>query len=79
MVFCSGDEGRVKPDPAAFNITLKRLGVLPFEAVFIDDTDGHVKAARKLGIHGILFTTAEALALELKDLLSLNRNPPQDK
>ena len=74
-VFCSGDEGLVKPDPAVFNITLKRLVVLPHEAVFIDDTDGHVKVAGKLGIHGILFTTAEALALELNDLLSLNRNP----
>lgn len=76
VVFCSGDEGRVKPDPAAFNITLNRLGVLPSEAVFIDDTAGHVAAARKLGIHGILFTTAEALVLELNDLLAQQTSPP---
>jgi putative hydrolase of the HAD superfamily len=70
VVFCSGDEGVVKPDPAAFQITLERLGVAPEEAVFIDDTPGHVEAARALGLHGIVFTTAEALSDELDALLT---------
>jgi epoxide hydrolase-like predicted phosphatase len=70
VVFCSGDEGVTKPDPAAFALTLKRLGVAPEEAVFIDDTPGHVEAARALGLHGIHFTTAEALADQLDDLLA---------
>ncbi len=69
VVFCSGDEGVVKPDPAAFEITLERLGVVPEKAVFVDDTRGHVEAARSLGIRGILFTSAEALASRLDDLL----------
>jgi len=70
VVFCSGDEGVVKPDPAAFERTLKRLGVAPEEAVFIDDSPGHVEAAQALGLHGIHFTTAEALARQLDDLLA---------
>jgi epoxide hydrolase-like predicted phosphatase len=70
VVFCSGDEGVTKPDPTAFALTLKRLGVAPEEAVFIDDTPGHVEAARALGLHGIHFTTAEALADQLDDLLA---------
>ena len=69
-VFCSGDEGVKKPDPAAFEITLERLGVAPEEAVFIDDTMRHVNVARSLGIHGVLFTTAEALVKELDKLLT---------
>ena len=68
-VFCSGDEGLIKPDPAAYEITLNRLGVSPDETVFIDDTAGHVDAARKLGIRGILFTTAAKLAADLNQLL----------
>jgi epoxide hydrolase-like predicted phosphatase len=68
-VFCSGDEGVKKPDPAAFEITLERLGVAPAEAVFIDDTLRHVNAAHSLGLHAILFTTAEALAAELDAIL----------
>jgi len=70
VVFCSGDEGVIKPNPAAFALTLERLGVAPEEAVFIDDTPGHVEAARALGLHGIHFTTAEALADQLDDLLA---------
>jgi putative hydrolase of the HAD superfamily len=69
VVVCSGDEGVVKPDPVIFELTLERLDVVPEEAVFIDDYPGHVEAARALGLHGILFTTVEALADELDDLL----------
>ena len=68
-VFCSGEEGVVKPDPAAFEIILERLDLEPNEAVFIDDTLEHVKASREIGLHGILFTTAEALEKELAPLL----------
>jgi len=69
VVFCSGDEGLVKPEDAAYHAVLERLKVKPEEAVFIDDTLEHVLAARGLGLHGVLFTTAEALAEQLADLL----------
>jgi putative hydrolase of the HAD superfamily len=69
VVVCSGDEGLAKPDPAIFGLTLERLEVAPEEAVFIDDTLGHVEAARSLGLHGIHFTTARALESELAGLL----------
>ena len=74
VVFCSGDEGMIKPDPAAFKLTLERLGVEPGEAVFIDDTPEHVEAARKLGIQGIIFTTAAALKDDLKKILGFDVN-----
>jgi len=69
VVFCSGDEGIVKPDPRAFARTLARLEVKPEEALFIDDTPEHVDAARALGLRGIVFTTAARLEKELTDLL----------
>ena len=69
VVVCSGDEGMAKPDPEIYGVTLARLGVEPEEAVFIDDSLGHVEAARALGIHAIHFTTASALAGELGTLL----------
>ena len=68
-VICSGDEGVVKPDPAIFRLALTRLGVGAEEAVFIDDTVSHVQAACALGLRGIHFTTARALASELDRLL----------
>ena len=69
VVYCSGDEGRVKPDPAVYHATLDRLGVRPAQAAFIDDTVGHVTAARALGIHGIVFSDAQRLEKDLDSLL----------
>jgi epoxide hydrolase-like predicted phosphatase len=69
VVFCSGDEGIVKPDPRAFVLTLERLGISPEEAVFIDDTQKHVEAARALGLRGIAFRDAGKLEQDLADLL----------
>lgn len=69
VVVCSGDEGMVKPNPKIYQLTLSRLGVEPGEAVFIDDSLGHVEAARALGVHAIHFTTAFALVGELDALL----------
>lgn len=78
-VFCSGDEGVAKPDPAAFETVLKRLQVAPAEAVFIDDTPMHVLAAESLGLRGILFTTAGALAEQLADILQREGDVPADR
>jgi len=69
VVFCSGDEGTVKPDPRAFVRTLERLEVKAEEALFIDDTAEHVDAARALGLRGVVFTTAERLEKDVTDLL----------
>ena len=44
-----------KPDPAAFENLLQKYGIAPEEAVFIDDSPANIDAAKKLGIHGILF------------------------
>jgi epoxide hydrolase-like predicted phosphatase len=69
-IFCSGDEGLAKPDPAAFHMILQRLDVKPEEAIFIDDTIDHVLVAQRLGLRGIVFTTAEDLSRKLKDILA---------
>jgi putative hydrolase of the HAD superfamily len=74
VVFCSGDEGMAKPDPAVYNVTLKRMGTLSHETIFIDDTIGHVKTAQSLGMHGILFTESELLRMELNRLLAMHSN-----
>ena len=76
VLYCSGDEGRVKPDPAVYLATLDRLGVRPAEAAFIDDTKGHVTAARALGIHGIVFSDPQRLEKDLESLL--NQDSPAD-
>lgn len=68
-VFCSGDEGLMKPDERVFHTVLSRLGLMPSEVVFIDDMQEHIDAARAIGMHAVLFETAVALEKELRELI----------
>ena len=55
LVVDSCEEGVRKPDPAIFRTALDRLGVDdPGRAVFLDDFEGNLVAARGIGMHGIL-------------------------
>lgn len=51
----------VKPDAAIYERTLHGLGVPASEALFIDDKEVNIKAARALGIHGIQFRSVADL------------------
>jgi len=68
-IVVSAEEGIMKPDPEIYCIALDRLGVLPQEAIFVDDFVENVEAARALGIKAIHFTSPEALRTELDSLL----------
>ncbi len=55
IVVVSGLEGVIKPNAAIYQRTLERLGVAAEEAIFIDDQQANVKAARDLGITSVRF------------------------
>ncbi len=52
-------EGITKPDRRIYEITLKRLGVKPQEAVFIDDREENISGAKNIGINTVLFQNSE--------------------
>ena len=52
-VFQSCIEGACKPNSDVYKTILKRLGVQPSEAIFLDDIGRNLKAAKKLGIETI--------------------------
>jgi len=62
----SGDVRLVKPDPRIFRLLLERYGLRAEETLFIDDNGDNVAAAQRLGIRGIVFSTAENLKRELR-------------
>ena len=53
-VIISAEVGVAKPDPRIFRVALERLAAEPHEAVFVDDAEPNVEAARALGITAIL-------------------------
>ena len=58
----------IKPDPAIYEHTLGGLGVTAAEALFVDDRDVNVEAARALGIRSIQFQSTAQLKKELEIL-----------
>jgi 2-haloacid dehalogenase len=67
-IVVSGDEKLVKPDPAIYDLALRRFGLEGPDAVFVDDSPANIEGARNAGIHGVLFTDAPAFRAELVEL-----------
>jgi HAD superfamily hydrolase (TIGR01509 family) len=57
-----------KPDPAIFEIALKRASVLPRNVAYFDDFPNFVQAACALGIHGRVFTNVPTFRAQLAEL-----------
>ena len=51
----SHEVGVRKPDPEIYRLALKELGIEPQEAIYVDDNDDNVEAARKLGMSAIKY------------------------
>ncbi|EQA99505.1 hydrolase [Sphingobium quisquiliarum P25] len=67
-IVVSGAEKMVKPDPAIYKLALARFGVCAGQALFVDDREENVAAAKAEGMHGHLFRGAAALRAELAAL-----------
>jgi putative hydrolase of the HAD superfamily len=64
----SAFEGMMKPDPAIYELMLARLGVTAEEAIFIDDWEVNVEAARQVGLHSVRFKGTALLRKQLREL-----------
>jgi putative hydrolase of the HAD superfamily len=70
VIVDSSEVGMRKPNPEIFTYTLRELGdVSPECAVFLDDFEGNVEAAMRLGMHGIVVTSDPRPALAELDAL----------
>lgn len=61
----------IKPEPTIYAECLRRLEVSPEEAVFIDDGETNVTAARAMGMHGIVFHDLAGLSVSLNEFPEL--------
>jgi putative hydrolase of the HAD superfamily len=65
FVTFSGEVRLIKPDPAIYEHTLRGLGVIASEALFLDDREINIQAAQALGMKALRFETMEHLRSEL--------------
>lgn len=65
--------GFAKPDPRVFAYAAERVGVPPRRCLFVDDTAGHVEAARAAGMRAVHFRRIADLDEALRPLFPLLR------
>jgi FMN phosphatase YigB (HAD superfamily) len=58
--------GASKPSPIIFQEALRACRIRAEEAVYVDDIEGYVDAARRLGMVGVHFRSAEQLRSDLQ-------------
>lgn len=58
--------GTCKPDPRVFERLAERLGVLPAQTLFIDDTEDYLRGAAEAGLMTHHFQSAAALRSDLE-------------
>jgi len=61
----SCDLGVVKPDPAIYIHTVKKLGVAPQQALFIDNLEKNTIGAEAAGLHANVFQNVQQLQTDL--------------
>ncbi|RPF21618.1 HAD family hydrolase [Myceligenerans xiligouense] len=67
-VVVSGRVGLAKPDTRIYELLAQRFDVDPARAVFVDDKQENVDAARRTGFHAIRFTDTATLRARLRAL-----------
>jgi len=70
VIVFSSEEGIQKPDPEIYYRALTQLGILPGEAIFVDDREKNVEGAREVGMHAVLFTDTQQAKHEIERLLN---------
>lgn len=71
-ILISAEVNLMKPDPAIYALAANQLGILPQEAVFIDDLATNIEAATQVGMHGIQFSSRQLALGELEALLEFS-------
>lgn len=62
----SWEVGDKKPSKKMFDITLDKLKISPEEAIFIDDSQKNIDAAKEIGMNTIRFESVDKLIKEIK-------------
>lgn len=69
-VVLSCEVGVAKPDEGIYAVALDRAGVRAAEAIFVDDIEVNVAAARRLGLSGHLHTGREGTIAAIEEFLA---------
>ena len=63
----------IKPDARIYQTLLEKYSLKAEECVFLDDREENIVAAKKLGFHGIVFTSKEVAEVELEEIIKAQK------
>jgi epoxide hydrolase-like predicted phosphatase len=69
-IVISAEEGMVKPDARIYQIAATRLGVMPHEAIFVDDFVENVRGAQAVGMRAVHFKNAAQAMADVTEMLA---------
>ena len=69
VIVISGEVGLRKPDEPIYRLLLERLDLPAERVAFVDDFTANVRAAQKIGMHGIRHLDPASTRAELAELL----------
>lgn len=72
VVLESSRAGVRKPDPRFYEIACQELGIVPSEAVFLDDLGVNLKPARAMGMRTIKVVDPDEALAELEDIVGFS-------
>lgn len=61
VISISGDLRMQKPDKRIFQLTIKKLAVRAEDCLYIDDREGNLEAARKVGMNTVMLNSRNVL------------------
>ena len=67
----SAEEKLIKPDPALFELVLKRYRLNAEEVYFIDDSMPNIVAARELGMQALHFKRSDDCYRQIREAFKL--------
>ena len=59
VISISGDLKLQKPDARIFELTLEKLGCAASDCIYVDDREGNLNAAARLGMDTVLFNSRD--------------------
>ena len=71
FVIESSKVGLRKPNPRIYELACEKMGIEPFEAVFLDDLGINLKPAKAMGMTTIKVLSAKQALSELSEILSM--------
>ncbi len=69
LIIYSHEVGLAKPDQRIYQLTCERLGLPPYETLFLDDFEPNITAAREYGMQAILFRDTSQAIKQVRTLL----------